>query len=216
MAAIPRLRRLADLVTGWLVATLARLLAATLDVEVHAPEATPQPVIYAFLHGQQLALLRFPRPGRTAAVVSLSRDGDLQARVLARLGLDVIRGSSSAGGAGALRRSLSWLAQGRHLALAVDGPRGPAGRCKPGVVWLSQRTRIPIVPVACASSSSRRLARTWDGFVIPAPFARACLFAGEPFRPWEKRWTEERKLTYLDAAIAELAARAAGRLRDAA
>jgi lysophospholipid acyltransferase (LPLAT)-like uncharacterized protein len=165
-------------------------------------------VIYAFLHGQQLPLLNYPRARATAALVSRSRDGGLQARVLGRLGFGIVRGSSSSGGASALASCLEWLRSGRSLALAVDGPRGPAGASKPGVIFLAERTRAPIVPVACAASRGARLASAWDGFLLPAPFALTCIIAGRPYRPWEKDWTGERKLAYLDSLISDLSRRA--------
>jgi hypothetical protein len=150
-----------------------------------------------------------------AAVVSHSRDGQLQARILAKLGFEVIRGSSSAGGAAALTGCMRWLGGGHDLAMAIDGPRGPAGKAKPGVIWLSQKTRAPIIPVACASSSVRRLHRSWDSFMIPLPFARVPILSGIAFKPWEQDWTEERKLNYLDSLISDLESRARAQIGPA-
>ncbi len=194
---------------GLVVAATARLLGWTLQVKLRrAGPARTGPVIYAFMHGQQLPLLRYPRPRPTAALVSLSRDGSLQARVLGLLGFEILRGSSSLGGARGLKASLDWLAGGRDLALAVDGPRGPAGSSKPGVIYLAEKARATIVPVACSASRARRLSGSWDSFLLPLPFATVPIHSGAPFRPWEKDWTRQRKLAYLDSLIATLAERA--------
>lgn len=194
---------------GFLLAAGAWLLGRTLRVRLHSEhDGRDGPLIYAFLHGQQLPLLRFPLPRPTATIVSLSRDGSLQARVLGRLGLEILRGSSSAGGAAALKASLDWLGQGRDLALAVDGPRGPRGSAKPGVIFLAEKARVPIVPVACSASPGHRLARTWDGFLVPGPFASVPIISGEAYRPWQKDWTDARKLAYLDSLVAALSERA--------
>ncbi len=209
-ASVAAIGSAARAVLALLVALVARILAATLRVTLVRDGAEPDgPLIYAFLHGQQLPLLRYPRPRPTAAVVSLSRDGSLQAGVLGKLGFGILRGSSSSGGARALGSSLGWLGRGRDLALAVDGPRGPAGRSKPGVIWLSQKARARIVPVACHVGAGIRLERSWDRFLIPWPFARVRIVAGAPWKPWEKDWTEERKLAYLDSLIGGLAEQAA-------
>jgi hypothetical protein len=40
------------------------------------------------------------------------------------------------------------------------------------------------------------------------PFATVPILSGAHFRPWEKDWTEQRKLAYLDSLIAALAERA--------
>jgi lysophospholipid acyltransferase (LPLAT)-like uncharacterized protein len=194
---------------GSAVAVAARVLGWTLQVRLRrAMAGRDGPVIYAFLHGQQLPLLRYPRPAPTAALVSLSRDGSLQARALRLLGLEILRGSSSRGGARGLKASLDWLAAGGDLALAVDGPRGPAGRAKPGVIYLAERSRASIVPVACSASRARRLAGAWDSFLLPMPFATVPIHSGPPYRPWQKDWTEQRKLAYLDSLLAALAERA--------
>lgn len=194
---------------GLAVAAAARLLGVTLQVKLRRIRSRLEgPVIYAFMHGHQLPLLRYPLPRPTAALVSLSRDGALQARILGRLGFTILRGSSSRGGAAGLKASLDWLERGHDLALAVDGPRGPAGRAKPGVIFLAERARAAIVPVACSASRGRRLAATWDSFLLPLPFATIAIHSGAPFRPWEKDWTEKRKLAYLDSLIATLAERA--------
>ncbi len=194
---------------GLAVAAAARLLGWTLQVKLRrAGAARAAPVIYAFMHGHQLPLLRYPRPRPTAALVSLSRDGSLQARVLSLLGFRILRGSSSLGGARGLKASLDWLAGGHDLALAVDGPRGPAGSSKPGVIYLAEKARATIVPVACSASCGRRLPGSWDSFLLPLPFATVPIHSGAHYRPWEKDWTRERKLAYLDSLITTLAERA--------
>ena len=76
---------------------------------------------------------------------------------------------------------LEILRGGGEIAVTPDGPRGPAGVVKPGVVVAAQVTGVPIVPVAAVSSSSWRL-RSWDGFRIPKPFARVRIVYGVPLR----------------------------------
>lgn len=174
-------RRLWRTLLAWLVSLVARLIVRTLRVTFvgEPPAALPHPCIYAFVHGRQVPLLCFPRP-RTAIVASLSEDGRLQARVMRRFGFDVVDGSSSRGGAAALARALERLAAGEDLAVAVDGPRGPCGIVKPGVVFLAARSGAPIVPLSAASARAWRFSRSWDGFVLPKPFARVAVVAGPP------------------------------------
>ncbi|MBI5502823.1 MAG: lysophospholipid acyltransferase family protein [Deltaproteobacteria bacterium] len=175
------MRRTWRLVLAWLVALAARLLVRTLRVRLvgERPQTLPHPCIYAFAHGRQAPLLRFPRP-RTAIVSSLSDDGRLQARVMRRFGFEVIDGSSSRGGPAALAGALGRLAAGKDLAVAVDGPRGPRAVVKPGAVFLAARSGAPIVPLSAACTRAWRFRRSWDGFVLPKPFARVTIVAGEP------------------------------------
>ena len=112
-------------------------------------------------------------------LVSLSRDGDIQAEIMRGSGYSVVRGSTGRRGVAATREVLSLLAEGGILAFTPDGPRGPSGVVQPGVVYFAQRSGKPIVPTGI-SASPRRLLTTWDGYLIPHPFARARWIYGEP------------------------------------
>ena len=74
---------------------------------------------------------------------------------------------------------LGWAERRHLLAITPDGPRGPAERVKPGLVFLASRTGFPIVPVASAARPAWRL-RSWDGFRVPKPFARVLVAYGTP------------------------------------
>jgi len=173
-----------------LVAALVRLLGPTLrlraeGVEALAPSWTAaRPLIYCVWHGRMLmvpwlnARLRRSHGARTVRVLaSRSRDGGLIAEYARCFGLDVVRGSSSRGGAGALRALVAAVESGRDVALAPDGPRGPRRQLGIGVVALAALTGAPVVPLGFAARPAWRLA-TWDEFQIPRPFARAALVFG--------------------------------------
>ncbi|MGH7742673.1 MAG: lysophospholipid acyltransferase family protein, partial [Candidatus Eiseniibacteriota bacterium] len=96
-----------------------------------------------------------------------------------------------------------------------DGPRGPAEVVKPGVIYLAQRSGLPLLPVAVGARPSRRL-RSWDGMRVPAPFARLHVETGMPMhvpaaldQAGEESWrvrleTELRELTgRVRAAVGE-------------
>ncbi len=82
-------------------------------------------------------------------LVSLSRDGAMQARALALQGLRVVRGSSSRGGARGLAALVRAMRRdGADAAFAVDGPRGPRGVVKGGVVVAARAAGAVLVPMA--------------------------------------------------------------------
>jgi lysophospholipid acyltransferase (LPLAT)-like uncharacterized protein len=112
-----------------------------------------------------------------SVLASRSRDGELIAEYARRFGLDVVRGSSSRGGAGALRALVAAIRAGRDVALAPDGPRGPRRQLGSGVVALAALTGAPVVSLGFSARPAWRLA-TWDEFQIPWPFARAALVLG--------------------------------------
>lgn len=170
-----------------LAAGLIRALRASVriryhgDAEQRAWEAAGERFILAFWH-RHLLLMPYGYHGRRISVlVSASKDGELIARTVARLGIDSSRGSTSRGGAVGLRDLLRKARQGFDLAFTPDGPRGPAGVVQPGVVLAAAATGLPIQPVALAASRGRRL-RSWDRFLVPLPFSAVHFVFGEPLR----------------------------------
>jgi len=158
-----------------------RLLRATWRVKLSGPEPPygRAPVVFCFWHGRQAGLFAHPRPRPVAVLASLSRDGALQARILAHLGFDVHRGSSSRGGAAGLKSLIGALGRGADAAFAVDGPRGPKHRATPGAIFAARAAGAAIVPIAARASRQWVLARAWDEYALPKPFAAVELVRGD-------------------------------------
>ncbi|TKB87155.1 MAG: DUF374 domain-containing protein, partial [Nitrospira sp.] len=115
-------------------------------------------VILAFWHAQQL-MMPLAIPGLEAHVlISQHRDGELIRRIVARFGLDAVRGSSTRGGAEAFRQLIRLGRSGGNLVLTPDGPKGPRQVAKVGVVQLARATGLPIIPMAfgCSKKNSSR------------------------------------------------------------
>ena len=141
----------------------------------------PEPFILAFWHCK-LFLMQHALMGRpVTALISRHGDGELIARTMARFGHGAARGSSTRGGAAALREALQVARGGGSLAITPDGPKGPAREVKPGVVEIARAAGIPVLPCSLAARPCRRL-RSWDRFEVPAPFARVAIAYGEPLR----------------------------------
>jgi lysophospholipid acyltransferase (LPLAT)-like uncharacterized protein len=173
-----------------LAAVAVRALGATLRLSeagvepLQARWAAGQPLIYAVWHGRILmipwltARMHRRRGARTVRVLaSRSRDGEMVARWVTRFGLSVVRGSSSRGGAEALRSLAASVRAGEDVAVVPDGPRGPRERLQAGLVVLAATTGAPIVPLGFAARPAHRLA-SWDRFLVPMPFARAAIVFG--------------------------------------
>ncbi|WP_170229683.1 lysophospholipid acyltransferase family protein [Polyangium fumosum] len=146
------------------------------------------PWVLSFWHGQQFALHRWRKRRRTAVLVSLSDDGEIQTGALGSLGLVVERGSSTRGGAMGLKGIVRRMRQGHDAAFAVDGPRGPRGVVRGdgdrvGAILAARLAGGLVVPLASACSSAWVLARTWDKFEIPRPFSRVAVALGAPLDP---------------------------------
>ena len=96
-----------------------------------------------------------------------------------RFGHQAVRGSSTRGGAGALRALIKLGRAGKDLVVTPDGPKGPRQVAKLGVVQLAKATGLPIVPLAFACST-RQIFSSWDQFMVPYPFSRGLFLYGKP------------------------------------
>lgn len=160
---------------------IVRLLIATLRIRLHDHAGmfnrpANEPVVWLFWHNRLFLAPRFFErylPHRKgAALTSASKDGELVAEFVRRFHIRPVRGSSSRRGAAALLEMISLFRDGYDLAITPDGPRGPRYRLNPGIVRLAQKTGAPLIPMSMEFSRSYRLG-SWDGFMIPKPFARA-------------------------------------------
>ena len=113
------------------------------------------------------------------ALASRHGDGRVVAQILEKFGIKGVAGSSNDGAMAALMQMKNRLRTGFHIAVAPDGPRGPAKVPKPGVVYLSSTCNAQIIPFTIACTSQWTL-RSWDRFFIPKPFSRAISIIGEP------------------------------------
>ncbi len=114
------------------------------------------------------------RQYRPSLMISRSADGEIIAGVAEKTGWDVVRGSSSRGGRDALARMAERLKQRRVAAHIVDGPRGPSGSVKAGVIRLAQLGGAVIAPFSARADRAWYF-NSWDRFMIPKPFARVTL-----------------------------------------
>jgi lysophospholipid acyltransferase (LPLAT)-like uncharacterized protein len=134
--------------------------------------------IYAFWHETLLIPAYLYQRQAVKVLISLHADGELVTQVSRRLGLGVVRGSTTRGGTEALMELIE-LARTTHLAVTPDGPRGPRRKVHPGVVYLASVTGLRIVPSGYAFRGCWR-ARSWDRFAVPFPFTSGVAVGGEP------------------------------------
>lgn len=132
--------------------------------------ARGQPVIFVFWHGQLLPLVHYHRNEGVVVLVSEHGDGEYVTKVIERNGFSTVRGSSTRGGTKGLKGLVRAAKSGRDLALTPDGPRGPHGVFKPGALAVAQMTGAPLIPLAAGTTSGWHF-RSWDGFLVPRPFA---------------------------------------------
>ncbi|MDQ1333140.1 MAG: hypothetical protein QG552_90 [Thermodesulfobacteriota bacterium] len=154
-----------------------RIVRSTL-VGVEQTQGAPCGI--AIWHGDELALI--PRFGhlRPTLLVSRSKDGESMARAAQALGYRVTRGSSTRGAVGGLIALIRAVQEGHAVVLTVDGPQGPRGVCKPGIIRIVQKTGVPLFPVGVAVSRRFVFRKTWNQVYLPLPFSRQVVFVDRP------------------------------------
>jgi lysophospholipid acyltransferase (LPLAT)-like uncharacterized protein len=141
----------------------------------------PPGAIYAIWHSRIMLAAATQAGSGVGVLISRHGDGEYIARVIERMGFTTVRGSTTRGGGRALLEIVRALAAGRDVALTPDGPKGPRLRVQQGCVVAAMKSGAPIIPIGLECSRARRL-RSWDRFVVPWPFARVAVVAGEPIR----------------------------------
>jgi lysophospholipid acyltransferase (LPLAT)-like uncharacterized protein len=151
-------------------------------------------IILAFWHAQQLMIPFGYRGTGSHVLISQHGDGEIIARIIARFGHQAVRGSSTRGGAGALRTLIKLGRSGQDLVVTPDGPKGPRQVAKLGAIQLAKATGLPIIPLAfsCSKKNFSRVGiGSWSRIHSPAVRIAGAVPSGcreKPMTPgWKRR-----------------------------
>lgn len=151
-----------------------------------------QNYILCFWHQKLLnSSLSMQHIPKKVGLASPSKDGELIAIPLEKLGFDIIRGSSNKKSISSLLTLLKFLKKGYTIGTPVDGPKGPPQKVKLGFLYLAQKSGVKIVPMGGAYSKKWTLSKTWDQFQIPKPFSKIVYALGDPMTVDETTNLEE-------------------------
>ncbi len=162
---------------AFLAGNLLRLVGRTSRVRregegpLIAQLAMGRPAILYGLHGHLLIGASDLGSYRPYVMISQSRDGGRIARAVEYVGFRPVRGSSSRGGMRALLQMVRLLHGPAVCCHVVDGPRGPRGEVKPGLILMAQRSGALLFPVLYATKQKWQVG-SWDRMQIPLPFGR--------------------------------------------
>ncbi len=128
-------------------------------------------------HGSTMLPIYYYRHHGFYSIVSVSRDGQLQNKMLESRGFKTIRGSSGRHGARALLEAVRKLNDGCIIAYSPDGQK-PAKKVESGTIYMAKKTGCPILPVGVACYPCKRV-NSWDKHMIPFPFSKAAIVFGD-------------------------------------
>jgi lysophospholipid acyltransferase (LPLAT)-like uncharacterized protein len=168
-----------------LAVVAARGLFATLSHKSYFADSSLSPYrpisqascIFSVWHDSLLIPLFLGRQPATKALVSRHQDGGFLSTALTALGISSVRGSSSSGGAEAVRKLIEET-EACHIVVTPDGPRGPRRVMKEGVAFLASRTGKLVVPTAFACTRSWFWGAGWTDLMVPKPGSTVVAIAG--------------------------------------
>jgi len=170
----------------WAISAVAALYGNFVRMTARIDRPLPPaggPFVLAMWHGR-LFLIDFLRPNgrKMITLISGHRDGQMISKI-AWLGswgqVRTVTGSSSRGGAKAIREMMRHARAGETIFITPDGPRGPNMRAQRGVIEIARLAKMPILP-ASVSVTRHTQRSSWDRFMVPYPFSRAAVRWGEP------------------------------------
>jgi hypothetical protein len=192
-------------ILGFLAFLAVSVYRWTLRIEIMGEEhragvrARGKKPLHAIWHQRMIGGILAHRGEDYVTMASRSADGEIIATFLRFWGFRAARGSSSRGGDVATLEFLEALVNAPGGALTPDGPRGPARRCKRGILVLAGEGNGVVVP--SASSSTRPLfLNSWDRFLVPKPFSRCVVVFGPPVERAAGE-SEDAFLARADAAV---------------
>jgi lysophospholipid acyltransferase (LPLAT)-like uncharacterized protein len=96
------------------------------------------------------------------------------------MGLTVVRSAPGERSRESLVYLMDALKRGNSVALAADGPAGPACRVKPGCIDLARAAGVPIIPVAYRSKKGKSNLKRWDRLYTACKFDQIEVWYGSP------------------------------------
>lgn len=168
---------------GKILYVILQVISKTIKFQmIKSEKVDPQDnYTYGFWHNKLLiASLCLRYTEKAAVLASPSKDGELVAVALEKLGFEVVRGSSNKESVKSLIKLIGLVKKGYNAGTPVDGPKGPIYKVKPGMLYIAQKSGKKIVPVGGAFSSAWIFEKAWDKFNFPKPFSRVTCIIGDP------------------------------------
>jgi len=166
---------------NFLISLILKMYMMTIRFKINVHEdvekllSEGKQLVFFCWHNQVLLVVGGAKRFRFTTMVSRSKDGDMLAPILERVGVRVVRASSSKGASAGLMEMVNLMErENRSAAMAVDGPKGPVYKAKPGIIYLAKKSDRLIVPVLGNAKRFKKV-RSWDKMVIPKPFSSVTL-----------------------------------------
>ena len=206
---------------GWMLSWVLRLQRMTWRIHIEGREnldrlyADEKHFLLCFWHGKYVPIFPLLEGCKACVVSSRSVRGSVIAEIGRNFGYQSAQ-MPDRPSRDSLRLLGEVLSEARAWGIAVDGPLGPRGRVKSGVIRMASALEFDLLPVSLDSRRKMVFNRRWDRMEIPLPFTTVCLVFGEPIKvPPEFHSGQVKNLAdKLAEAILQLDAKAENMVRE--
>lgn len=164
---------------SFFISSLMKIINKTLKFKIYGIDDIKENVIFAVWHNSTFSTFDVNPLKNMAALTAAGIKGDIFTRAIRRYNYKIIRvpyEEDSKQSAIAALKIIKVLKEGLNLVIALDGPKGPLFSIKPGIFFLSEKSKKKIVPTGVAYSRKISLIYRWDKYVIPLPFSKVTVF----------------------------------------
>ena len=126
-------------------------------------------------------------------LISGHADGKIISNAISYFGIQTITGSSRKNNLSSLKEILKQINNDSIVGITPDGPRGPNGEVKKGLISLLKKTNVTVIPLSYSAKFKFTL-NTWDKFIFVTPFNKFVAVWGNPFQFDKNKTLAENKL----------------------
>ena len=126
-------------------------------------------------------------------LISSHSDGRIISNAVSHLGIQTISGSSRNQSISSLREIIKNVKNNEILGITPDGPKGPSGKIKDGLISLLKKTEVVVLPLSYSGKLKIKL-KTWDKFIFVTPFNKFVAVWGNPIKYDKSKTIEENKI----------------------
>ncbi len=179
---------------SWFLWLFNFLICSTLKYKVTNEPAGQS--LFAIWHGQSFPLFYWAQHRKLCLLPIETWRGEILAYLAKKYGYRTVRIQEKGT---PLERSksvselLSVIKEGAEAAIAIDGPPKPIiyHKAKSGILYLSWKTSLPVVPVGIRMKKKITFFWRWDRYEVPLPGSEVEIKFGKPFLANEKTTTPE-------------------------
>lgn len=168
---------------GLILYYLLKMISSTMKIRVIRSKNIDikENYVYGFWHNKLvMASLCLTDIEKRAVLASPSKDGELIAIPLEKMGFTMVRGSSGKDSIKSVLALIKLIKKGYSAGTPLDGPKGPIYEVKNGMLYLAQKSGKSIIPLGGAFERKWIFNKAWDKFQMPKPFSKGVCILGDP------------------------------------